>query len=135
MTQGLLLFDAKGHLVICNRQYIDMFGVSPEIAKPGCHLRDLILHRQELGSFVGDVEAYCAKFLDPKLGVQDIVTSTIRLISKRSPGGGWATTMEDVTEGRRGPGKDRTSRPLRRAYQPAEPDAVSAPRRETAAGS
>ena len=93
MTQGLLLFDAKGYLVICNRQYIDMFGVSPEIAKPGCHLRDLILHRQELGSFVGDVEAYCAKFLDPKLGVQDIVTSTpdgrtIRLISKRSPGGG-----------------------------------------------
>ncbi|MET0877226.1 MAG: EAL domain-containing protein [Tardiphaga sp.] len=106
MTQGLLLFDAKGHLVICNRQYIDMFGVSPEIAKPGCHLRDLILHRQELGSFIGDVDAYCAKFLDPNLGVQDIVTSTpdgrtIRLISKRSPGGGWATTMEDVTEGRR----------------------------------
>src|SRR4029077_16254319 len=97
---------AKGHLVICNRQYIDMFGVSPEIAKPGCHLRDLILHRQKLGSFVGDVDAYCAKFLDPKLGVQDIVTSTpdgrtIRLISKRSPGGGWATTMEDVTEGSR----------------------------------
>ena len=61
MTQGLLLFDASGRLVICNRQYIDMFGVSPEIVKPGCHLRDLILHRQQLGSFVGDVEAYCAK--------------------------------------------------------------------------
>ena len=66
MTQGLLLFDSSGRLVICNQQYIDMFGVSPDIVKPGCHLRDLIRHRQELGSFVGDVDAYCARFLDPK---------------------------------------------------------------------
>src|SRR5262249_42018686 len=30
MTQGLLLFDASGRLVVCNQQYIDMFGVSPD---------------------------------------------------------------------------------------------------------
>jgi diguanylate cyclase (GGDEF)-like protein len=107
MTQGLLLFDSSGRLVICNRQYIDMFGLSTEVVKPGCHLRDLIRHRQELGSFVGDVDAYCARFLDPSGNlVQDTVTSTpdgraIRLIYKRSPDGGWATTLEDVTEGRR----------------------------------
>ena len=107
MTQGLLLFDSSGRLVICNRRYIDMFGLSPDVVKPGCHLRDLILHRQQLGSFVGDVDAYCAQFLDPNGSlVQDTVTSTpdgrtIRLIFKRSPDGGWATTLEDVTEGRR----------------------------------
>ena len=106
MTQGLLLFDASGRLVICNRQYIDMFGLSPDIVKPGCHLRDLIAHRQQRGSFVGDVDAYCAKFLDPSIDLKDSVTSTpdgrsIRLIFKRSPDGGWATTMEDVTEVRR----------------------------------
>ena len=107
MTQGLLLFDSSGRLVICNRQYIDMFGLSTDVVKPGVHLRDMIRHRQELGSFVGDVEAYCARFLDPNGSlVQDAVTSTpdgrtIRLIYKRSPDGGWATTLEDVTEGRR----------------------------------
>ena len=107
MTQGLLLFDSSGRLVICNRRYIDMFGLSTEVVKPGCHLRDLIRHRQQLGSFVGDVDAYCARFLDPQWQlVQDTVTSTpdgrtIRLIYKRSPDGGWATTLEDVTEGRR----------------------------------
>ena len=107
MTQGLLLFDASGRLVICNQQYLDMFGLSTDVVKPGCHLRDLIRHRQELGSFVGDVDAYCARFLDPNGSlVQDTVTSTpdgrtIRLIYKRSPDGGWATTLEDVTEGRR----------------------------------
>ena len=42
MTQGLLLFDASGRLVICNQRYIDMFGISPDVVKPGCHLRDLI---------------------------------------------------------------------------------------------
>ncbi|MFH1343506.1 MAG: EAL domain-containing protein [Pseudomonadota bacterium] len=107
MTQGLVLFDASGRLVICNQRYIDMFGMSPEVAKPGCHLRDLIRHRQELGSFVGDVDAYCARFLDPKDDlINDTVISVpdgrmIRLIYKRSPDGGWATTMEDVTERRR----------------------------------
>src|SRR5258705_1430336 len=107
MTQGLLLFDSSGRLVICNQQYIDMFGVSPDIVKPGCHLRDLILHRQEQGTFVGDVDAYCAKFLNPMDdGVQTAETTTpdgrtIRLIYQRSPDGGWATTLEDVTEGRR----------------------------------
>jgi diguanylate cyclase (GGDEF)-like protein len=107
MTQGLLLFDSSGRLVICNRRYIDMFGLSTDVVKPGCHLRDLIRHRQERGSFVGDVDAYCARFLDPNgTLVQDTVTSTpdgrtIRLIFKRSPDGGWATTLEDVTEGRR----------------------------------
>ncbi|WGR91719.1 EAL domain-containing protein [Bradyrhizobium sp. ISRA435] len=107
MTQGLLLFDASARLVICNQQYIDMFGVSPDVAKPGCPLRDLILHRQATGSFVGDVDEYCARFTNPENdSVQDMVIATpdgrnIRLIYKRSPDGGWCATLEDVTEGRR----------------------------------
>jgi diguanylate cyclase (GGDEF)-like protein len=104
MTLGLLLFNAAGYLVICNQSYIDMFGLSPDVVKPGCSLRDLILHRQQLGSFAGDVDAYCAKFIDPH---NDEIRDTeidipdgrrIKLIYKRSPDGGWATTLEDITE-------------------------------------
>jgi diguanylate cyclase (GGDEF)-like protein len=104
MTQGLLLFDASGRLVICNRRYIDMFGLSPDVVKPGCHLRELIRHRKELGSFTGDVDAYCERFLNPKTDeVRDTVISvpdgrTMRVVYKRSGDGGWAATMEDVTE-------------------------------------
>ena len=107
MAQGLLLFDAKGCLVICNRQYLDMFGLSPDVVKPGLHLLDLMKYRKEVGSFAGDVDAYCARFLDPTDDlVQDTVISTpdgrtIRLVYKRSSDGGWATTLEDVTEVRR----------------------------------
>ncbi|WP_249159761.1 bifunctional diguanylate cyclase/phosphodiesterase [Bradyrhizobium tropiciagri] len=111
MTQALLLFDADARLVICNQQYIDMFGLSPDVAKPGCHLRDLILHRQETGSFVGDVDEYCARFTNPESDkIRDTLVSTpdgrnIRLVYRRSPDGGWATTLEDVTEGRRAQAK------------------------------
>jgi diguanylate cyclase (GGDEF)-like protein len=107
MTQGLLLFDAQARLVICNERYLEMFALSPDIVKPGCHLRDLIEHRKATGSFVGDVDSYCQKFLDPKGDeAQDTVISVpdgrlIRLIYKRSPDGGWATTLEDITERRR----------------------------------
>ena len=107
MTQGLVLFDGAARLVICNQRYIDMFGVSTDIVKPGCHLRDIMLHRLATGTFVGDVDEYCAEFLDPNLSqITDRVITmpdgrTVRLIYKRSADGGWATTVEDVTEGRR----------------------------------
>src|SRR5439155_1144554 len=54
MTQGLLLFDSKQHLVICNRRYLEMYGLSAEIVKPGCSFREVIAHRKDTGSFVGD---------------------------------------------------------------------------------
>ncbi len=59
MTQGLLLFDAKGKIVICNKRYIAMYGLSAEVVRPGCTLRELIVHRKERGSFDGDVDEYC----------------------------------------------------------------------------
>jgi diguanylate cyclase (GGDEF)-like protein len=107
MTQGLLLFDAQGRLVICNERYIEMFSLSPDVVKPGCTLRALVEHRKETGTFVGDVESYCQKFLNPKGDeAQDTVIHVpdgriIHLIYKRSSDGGWATTLEDITERRR----------------------------------
>jgi diguanylate cyclase (GGDEF)-like protein len=107
MTQGLLLFDAQARLVICNERYIEMFSLSRDIVKPGCGLHELMRHRKENGTFAGDVDSYCRKFLDPKDDeAQDTVISVpdgrlIHLIYKRSPDGGWATTLEDITERRR----------------------------------
>ena len=58
MTQGLLLFDATQHLVICNQRYLEMYGLSAEVVKPGCSFREVIAHRKETGSFDGDVDHY-----------------------------------------------------------------------------
>jgi PAS domain-containing protein len=50
------LFDSSQKLIICNQRYLEMFGLSPEVAKPGCSLHDLIAHRKDVGSFSGDVD-------------------------------------------------------------------------------
>jgi PAS domain-containing protein len=55
MTQGLLLFDASQRLVVCNHRYIEMYGLSAEVLKPGRSFREVIAHRKATGSFVGDV--------------------------------------------------------------------------------
>jgi PAS domain-containing protein len=46
MSQALLLFDRSERLVICNKRYLEMFGLSSEVVKPGCKLRDLIQYRK-----------------------------------------------------------------------------------------
>ena len=48
------MFDASQRLVICNQRYIEMYGLSAEVVKPGCSFRELIAHRKVCGSLIGD---------------------------------------------------------------------------------
>ncbi|WP_024514224.1 EAL domain-containing protein [Bradyrhizobium sp. Tv2a-2] len=103
MTQGLLLFDANERLIVCNRGYIDMYGLSPDVVKPGCKFRDLLLHRQETGSFTGDIDAYCDAVIENthRSHCSIVETSDGRLVEIRNvpvASGGWLATHEDVTE-------------------------------------
>jgi diguanylate cyclase (GGDEF)-like protein len=108
MTQGLLLFDSSARLVVSNEHFIDMFGLSRDIIKPGCSFRDLMAHRKETGSFSGEVDAYCAGFLN-KVARERFAQSvidlpdgrSIRLVRRTLDDGGWVTTLEDITERRR----------------------------------
>ena len=36
IPQGLVLYDASARIIICNQPYLDMFGLSPDVARPGC---------------------------------------------------------------------------------------------------
>ncbi len=108
MSQGLLMFDAQARLVMWNRRYIEMYGLSPDIVKRGCSLRRLIEHRQERGLFAGDPEEYCARLLD-RVRRGDESSSLIELadgrciqiLSRPLPQGGWVATHEDVTARKR----------------------------------
>jgi diguanylate cyclase (GGDEF)-like protein len=108
MTQSLLLFDSSDRLVVCNKRYIEMFGLSPDIVKPGCTFRHLIEHRKEAGSFKGDVDEYCSSVLrNARLGKNTVnVVETpngrsIQIVNQPLADGGWLTTLEDITERRR----------------------------------
>jgi len=62
MSQGLVMFDS-GQLVLCNSRYVEMYGLSPSIVKPGSKLIELVRHRFATGSVGGDPEKYCAEIL------------------------------------------------------------------------
>src|SRR5262249_40948890 len=64
MSHGLVMFDASERIVVCNQPYIEIFGLSPDVVKPGLSFRDLIRHRKELGSFTGDVDEYVRDLRD-----------------------------------------------------------------------
>ena len=46
-------------MIVCNGKYVEMYGLSTDVVKPGCTFRDVIRHRKATGSFTGDVERYC----------------------------------------------------------------------------
>ncbi|HYS91390.1 MAG TPA: EAL domain-containing protein [Bradyrhizobium sp.] len=108
MTQGLLMFDSSHRLVVANQRYIEMFGVSTEVVKPGCTIHELLNHRREIGSFKGDVDEYCAtlfrKLAQGKIFQTIMETAnggSIQVSYRPLQRGGWVTTLEDITERRR----------------------------------
>jgi diguanylate cyclase (GGDEF)-like protein len=108
MSQGVLMFDSETHLIFCNQRYIELYGLSPEIVKPGCSLRDLLRHRIERGSFSGDPDEYTARLAE---GIAEGKTfnnvvnlpdgRAVSVVNKPVAGGGWLATHEDVTERQR----------------------------------
>jgi diguanylate cyclase (GGDEF)-like protein/PAS domain S-box-containing protein len=107
MTQGLVLYDASARVVLCNQRYIDMYHLSTEVAKPGCHFRDLIRHRKETGTFGGDVDEFCSNVLR-NVAQGKVTHSTLKaadgrsvqIVNKPLADGGWVATIEDITERR-----------------------------------
>jgi diguanylate cyclase (GGDEF)-like protein/PAS domain S-box-containing protein len=106
MPQGLLLFDAEARMVICNKRYLDMYGLSSDVVKPGCSIQEIIAHRMATGSFKGDPDQYCAELIESitvrKVSlVHSSHDRSIQIVSTPVPGGGWLATHEDVTERKR----------------------------------
>jgi diguanylate cyclase (GGDEF)-like protein/PAS domain S-box-containing protein len=107
MSQGLILYDAAGYIVTCNRRYADMFGLSTEIIKPGCHIHEAMRHRKERGAFNGDVEAFCANVM--RVVAEGKVSTKLhelpngrafQVINTPLAQGGWVATIEEITERR-----------------------------------
>ncbi len=105
MSQGVLMFDAEARLMLCNRRYIEVYNLSPEVVKPGCTLRELIEHRKAVGLFSGDVDQYCRSVLASV--AEGKTTSciielgdgrTVHAVNHPIAGGGWVATHEDITE-------------------------------------
>jgi methyl-accepting chemotaxis protein len=64
MTQGVMLWDTAGRLVLHNERYLEMYRVSRDLVKPGIALIEIIRHRVATGSFHRDPAQYCAELME-----------------------------------------------------------------------
>ena len=108
MTQGVLMFDAETRLIFCNQRYTEMYALSPDVATPGCRLRDLLEHRIRTGSFSGDPDDYLERLREgiaegkPFSRIVSLADGRVFSVqSKPIAGGGWLATHEDITERQR----------------------------------
>jgi diguanylate cyclase (GGDEF)-like protein len=109
MSQGLVMFDSSNRLVVCNRRYFEMYGLSADIVRPGGTLREIVEHRAATGSFYADdIEQYIASI--QKAVAEGTIFSKITslhdgriisIVNHPTPDGGWVATHEDVTEQKR----------------------------------
>jgi diguanylate cyclase (GGDEF)-like protein len=105
IPQGLVLYDGSARIITCNQPYLEMFGLSPDVARPGCTMQRLIAHRKETGSFEGDVDEFCNAIIQKvSLGkttrqlTQTPGGRAIEIINRPLKEGGWVATIEDITE-------------------------------------
>jgi diguanylate cyclase (GGDEF)-like protein len=108
MSQALLMFDSAARLVISNNRYGEMYGLAPEMVKPGCPLRELLEHRKCNGTFADHPDSYIeslksviaeGKTWSQLMELPD--GRTISVVNHPMAGGGWVATHEDITERRR----------------------------------
>ncbi len=108
LTQGVVMFDAAGRLVVCNDRYLSMYGLSADVVKPGAALLDIVRSRVKSGTLHRDPQAYCAELLASMAAgkIVSFVTEApdgraVSVINRPIPGSGyWVGTHEDITERR-----------------------------------
>lgn len=105
MSQGLCMLDASLHVIVCNRRYIEMYGLSPEIVKPGVSMREIMEHSCDLGIHPNTTAAniyadYVERLREGEHTLHRHLSDgrIIKLNHKRMEHGGWVVTYEDVTE-------------------------------------
>ncbi|HEY7245918.1 MAG TPA: PAS-domain containing protein [Xanthobacteraceae bacterium] len=105
MSQGLCMYDGNERLILCNKRYIEMYGLSSEVVRPGRTLLEVLEYRASLGSLPGTAEEYRRALmaaLNEGRTANNVVDSgngrRIYVINRPMPGGGWLGTHEDITE-------------------------------------
>jgi diguanylate cyclase (GGDEF)-like protein len=104
VSHGLCVFDADRQVVLCNEQYLQIYGYDRAFIRPGVSFRDILKHEIGRGTYCDGA----AEKIDDQLVAllrQDEATQRCRLTDGRIvemrvfpiAGGGWLTEHEDIT--------------------------------------
>ncbi|UVK44579.1 EAL domain-containing protein [Mesorhizobium sp. AR07] len=109
MSQGLLMYDADGRLIVRNERFLELYNVTAADFPFGTAHRDALERLLELGIYAKiDVDSEVAKteacLVAAKMhSTYRYLTDGRTVLVTRQPmsGGGWVATFDDVTERRR----------------------------------
>ncbi len=105
MTQGLMLWNTEGQLVMHNQRMLDLLGANREDLQPGCHFAELLelcKRRGLLNIEVERISRLIARSVAAGKTTQAVLEATdnrfFHVIDKPLARGGWVTTIEDISE-------------------------------------
>ncbi len=106
MVQGLCMFDSQQTLIVANNRYLELYGFSPDVVKPGIKLSEIMEYSIGIGNYTHE-DAERAKAERPEAArnrEQTVLKQYLRdgrIIAVKNqpmPDGGSIATYEDVTE-------------------------------------
>ncbi len=106
MVQGLCMFASDQTLLVCNRRYLDIYGFSADVVKPGIRLNEIMEHSISIGNYT-DADAQRAISSRPdqaRLKTQSTLNQHLadgRVISvthQPMTTGGSIATYQDITD-------------------------------------
>jgi signal transduction histidine kinase len=106
MIQGLCMFDADQTLIVTNRRYLEMYGFSPDVVKPGIKLHEIMEYSVSIGNYTKE-DAERAKAERPdhaKLRERAVLKQFLRdgrviaVMHEPLPDGGSIATYQDITD-------------------------------------
>jgi signal transduction histidine kinase len=106
MVQGLCMFDKDQRLIVVNRRYLEIYGFSAAVVKPGITLRGLMEYSVSLGNYTAEeAERALAERNDPaRLKQRSVIKQRLKdgrviaVMNEPMSDGGTIATYQDITE-------------------------------------
>lgn len=106
MIQGVCMFDQEQRLLVCNRRYLELYGFSPDVVKPGVTLPEIMRYSISLGNYSSEEASKAlAERRDPSALRQRVTIKQrlrdgriIAVMNEPMANGGTIATYQDITE-------------------------------------
>src|ERR1700677_4592810 len=83
MRQGLCFFDSSKRLIVANKPYAELYGISPEAIRPGMELREIVDLRVAAGSVPAMTAAAYLRWREGVAAENDPLDSVVELRNGR----------------------------------------------------